>query len=67
MSSVVYYIASTLYPAPETCLPEAILPDDAALDAAYHIKDTDDIEQSSSMGEKASLQAEVKSTVDNDA
>ena len=59
MASTVYYIASTLSPAHETYLDKAILPDDADLDAAYDAK-SDDLEQSS-VAEKASVRAEVKS------
>ena len=62
VASVVYYLASTLYPAHETYMEEAIIPDDAELDAAYDAKSADDVERSSSVGEKTSLHADVKST-----
>lgn len=66
VASGVYFVSSTFFPAKETYLDEAILPDDTALDAGYDAKSVDD-EHSLSMAEKASLQADVKSTVDQDA
>ena len=61
VASVVYYVTSTLFPAHETYLEEAIIPDDAELDAAYQGKFTDDVERTPSVSEKGSLHADIKS------
>ena len=63
VSSFVYYITSWLFPAKETYMEEAILADDAVLDAAYGLKYSDE-ENTSSVEDKASVQADVKSVSD---
>ncbi len=59
MASGVYYVSSTLFPAKETYLDQAILPDDEVLDSANDSKLSDDPE--SSFVEKGSVHADVKS------
>ncbi len=54
MASVVYYVSSTLFPAKETYLDQAILPEDEVLDMV-----NDDPE--GSFVEKDSVHADVKS------
>ncbi len=61
MSSAVFYVASLLFPAKETYMDKAILPDDAALDAAYGLNYSDEVENTSEVADKSSVQAEVKS------
>jgi nucleobase:cation symporter-1, NCS1 family len=57
VASTVYYITSTLFPAKETYLDAAILPDDASMEAEG--RESEDLENASM--EKDGLKAEVKS------
>ena len=59
VASTVYYIASTLFPAKETFIPRAILPDDVIAHADE--RDSEDLEKSSL--DKDGIHAEVKSSL----
>lgn len=55
LASTIYYVCSTLFPAKETYMDAAILPDDAATQPDE--RDSDDLEKSSF--EKGDVQADI--------
>lgn len=60
VASTVYYIASTLFPAEETFIPKAVLPDDIQAVHA-HERYSEDLEKASL--DKVAVRTEVKGTL----